>query len=378
MRVLTGLLLVLVALPAAAGEEDALARIEAGDLAGALRLAADVPDAEGLQRIAEAFYGVGSAEAVEHALAIFQRALVLREARAGEEPGPLSDLLHDLSSVHFAAGSYAQAEEAEKRALDLRSRVYPVGDVRTAESRRDLAFVHLVQGRLAEAAAELPPALAVIEAATAPDDWLQVAVGRNYLAELYRLQGRYGEAARVLEDLVAQARDKLGEANPRFPHFVNNLAGVYRDQERFDEAETLLRRSLALRLAADPRDEGDVAAATLNLAELYRVQGKLAEAEPLYTEALRLARAALPEGSPELLEFVNQKAVLDQAQGKRTQAEAAFEEALRLAEAGLSRDHPRVAQTQLDLGELLAEMGRCPQASPHLARALEIREQVFG
>src|SRR5262249_54147796 len=146
--------------------------------------------------------------------------------------------------------------------------------------------------------------------------------------------------------------EKLGEANPRFAHFLNNLAGIYRDQERFDEAETLLRRSLSLR-RAQHADDADLAAATLNLAELYRVQGKLEEAEPLYAEALRLARKALPAGSPELLEFVNQAAVLDRARGKRERARAGFGEALRLAEAGLGPDHPRVAQTRLDLGELL-------------------------
>ncbi len=382
MRVLTRLLLLsllLLPTPVLAGkEEDAVARIEAGDLAAALRIAEGVPDAPGLQKIAEAFYGVGSSEAVDDALRLFERALALREAKAAEEPGPLADLLHDLSGVHFNAGSYVDAETAETRALEIRSRIYGQGDPRTAESRRDLALVWLAQGRLREAAEALPPALAVIEAATGPDDWLQVAVGRNYLAELYRLQGRYDDAARVLEDLVVQAGEKLGETNPRFPHFLNNLAGIYRDQERFDEAETLLRRSLALRLAASPRDEGDVAAATLNVAELYRVQGKLAEAEPLYVEALRLARSALPEGSSELLEFVNQKAVLDRAQGKATRAQGEFEEALKLAEAGLSPDHSRVAQTRLDLGELLAEMGRCTQAAPHFARALEIREAAFG
>ncbi|HEX5042916.1 MAG TPA: CHAT domain-containing protein [Candidatus Polarisedimenticolaceae bacterium] len=380
MRLLIALLLTLLASSTAvAGEvEDALARIEAGDLAGAVQLAERVRDADALQKIAEAFYGVGSSQGEEAALRIFREALALREARAAEEPAPLADLLHDLSGVHYNAGSYAEAEDAEARALAIRSRIYPEGDVRTAESRRDLALCRLAEGRLAEAASELPPALAVIEAATGPEDWLQVAVGRNYLAELYRLQGRYGEAARVLEDLVAQAGEKLGEANPRFPHFLNNLAGIYRDQDRFDEAETLLRRSLALRLAASPRDDGDVAAATLNLAELYRVQGKPAEAEPLYTDALRLARGALPQGSPELLEFVSQKAVLDRAQGRLARAQGEFEEALKLAEAGLSPDHPRVAQTRLDLGGLLADRGRCPEARPHFARALAVREQVFG
>lgn len=381
MRVLIGLLLALAAAPSAgsapATEEDVVARLEAGDLAGALRLTEGDSDPDRLQRLAESFYGVGSAEAVEGAVQLFERALAVRETRVQEEPEPLAALLHDLSGVHFNAGDYAKAESLEARALAIRSRALPAGDVRTAESRRDLALVLLAQGRLKEASLELPVALAAIEAA-APDDWMQRAIGRNYLAELYRLQGRSAEAAEVLEGLVQEAEAKLGEGDPHFPRFLNNLAGIYRDQGRFDEGESLLRRSLALRKAATPPLDGDIAAATLNLAEVYRVQGKRDEAAPLYDEALRLARLALPEKSPELLEFVSQKAVLAREQGRLEEARAGLLEAIELAERGLGPEHPRVAQTRLDLAGVLTDLGRCPEAEPQLRRVLEVREQVLG
>jgi CHAT domain-containing protein len=361
-----------------AADADVVARIAAGDIAGAEKVALGArDDADRLQRIAESFYAAGSPEGIAAAKRCFARALELREARTDAEPEPLAALLHDLSGVRFNEGDFVGAEDAERRSLEIRSRIHPPEDPRTAESRRDLALILVAQGRLAEAAPDLVEALRVIESSPAIA-FAQVAVGRNYLAELYRLQGRYGEAASVLEDLVRQAEAKLGPEHPQFAFFLNNLSGVYRDEERFDEAETLLRRSLALRQAATPPDVGAVARATLNIAELHRIQGKLDEAEPLYAEALSLARTALGPQSPELLEFVNQLAVLHREKGQLDKAEPLFRQALDLAERGLGADHPRTAQSVLDLAETLREAGRCREAEPLYRRAVAAREKTLG
>ena len=390
-----GLLLIAAVEPRVAGsasQEDAEieARLEAGEVARALELAEAAIEREATQEgqapadlatrlegLAIRFHGTASAEGTSAALRLLERALAIREARADGEPGPLASLLHDLSGLYFDSGDFGRAEDAERRALAIRERIYPARDVLTAESRRDLGLVLLFQGRLHDAAAMLPDALAVIEGAENPD-WEQILAGRNYLAELYRMQARYAEAAGVLEDLVRLAPEKLGADSPQIPYYVNNLAGVCRDQGRFDEAETLLRRSLALRQAATPRDERAVARATLNLAELYRVQGKPDEAEPLYREALDLARKTLGSDSPELFEFLNQSAVLERERGRLAEAEPRLREALELAERGLGPDHPHVALARLDLAEVLRERGKCGAAEEHYRRALEIRERVFG
>ena len=396
-----GVILLLLALAAAGAQAgppsdaDVLARIEAGEIGKAETLAREVIDREAsvpgvpvsrladhLQRLAESFYGAGTRQASEAALRLFGRALSLRETRAVEEPGPLAGLLHDLSTIHFNGGDYEASETAERRALSIYESLEPPDALRAAQSRRDLGLISMAQGRLQEAASLLQESLEAIEVSAGADP-AQKAAGRNYLAELYRLQGRYAEAASVLEGLVREgpAAAGGGAANDEatlFPAFLNNLAGVYRDQERFDEAETLLRRSLALRQAASPRDDAGVALATLNIAELYRAQGKLAEAEPLYAEALRLARHALGAGNAGLFEFINQSAVLFREQGRHAKAEPRFREALALIESSLGPRHPRVAQSHLDLAELLRLRGRCQEADIHYRKAVEIRAASLG
>ncbi len=368
--------------PAGATDAAIEAHLAAGEVGRALELAQRIESAAGLEAAALTFYETGTGAGTDAARQLFERALALRERRADEDPEPLASLLDNLSGLYFDHGDYAKAEDAERRALEIFERIYPPDDPRTALARRDLGLVLAYEGRLRDAESSLVAALGVIEAApgaAAPDaDWAEIANGRNYLAELYRLEGRYAESAALLEELVRVAPERLGADSPQVPYYLNNLAGVYRDQGRFDEAETLLRRSRALREAASPRNDGAVATAILNLAELDRLQGKLEEAEPLYREALELARSAYGAESPELFEFLNQSAVLDRDRGLWAQAEPRFRQALALAEAKLGSDHPRVAQCRLDLAELLRARGACAVAEEQYRTATEIRERVFG
>ena len=70
---------------------------------------------------------------------------------------------------------------------------------------------------------------------------------------------------------------------------LNNLANVYRDQGKYGEAEDLLKRALAIREQALGANHPDVAASLVNLANVYRDQGKYGEAEGLYKRALIIA-----------------------------------------------------------------------------------------
>ena len=379
--------------PAADPDAPVQDRLAAGDVPGAAALAdaAIARDerelhlsagarADHIEGLAQRFYEASTAPAVAQAERLYEKSLALRESEADAHPAELAKTLHDFGALLFNRGAYDRAEELKSRALAIRERILPPSDPDTARTRRDLGVIVLAQGRLADAEARLVPAMAVLEASPtqSKDDWFELAVGRNDLAELRRQQGDYESAARILRDLVRDAESRLGESNPQFPYFLNNLAGIYRDQERYDEADSLLRRSLALRERAKPPDTYAVARARLNLAESYRWQGRFEDAAPLYEAALDGARKALGPDNPELGEFLSQLAVLRQDQGQLAKAEPPLRESLALAERGFGADAPRTAQSHLDLGELLRLRGRCAPARSHLDRAIAIREKAFG
>ncbi|NJM99279.1 MAG: tetratricopeptide repeat protein, partial [Phormidesmis sp. RL_2_1] len=52
----------------------------------------------------------------------------------------------------------------------------------------------------------------------------------NNLAELYRSQGRYGEAEPLFVEALAIRKTELGDRHPDTATSLNNLAGLYRSQ----------------------------------------------------------------------------------------------------------------------------------------------------
>ncbi|MEQ8386704.1 MAG: tetratricopeptide repeat protein [Coleofasciculus sp. A1-SPW-01] len=76
------------------------------------------------------------------------------------------------------------------------------------------------------------------------------------------------------------------------------MANLYYVQGRYGEAEPLYQKALELykRLLGD--DHPDVASSLNNLAYLYSSQGRYGEAEPLYQQALELCKRLLGDDHP--------------------------------------------------------------------------------
>ena len=72
---------------------------------------------------------------------------------------------------------------------------------------------------------------------------------------------------------------------------LNNLAELYKEEGRYGDAEPLYKRALATWKKALGPNHPDVAQSLNNLADLYSAQGRHADAEPLYKRAL----ASTPE-----------------------------------------------------------------------------------
>lgn len=103
----------------------------------------------------------------------------------------------------------------------------------------------------------------------------------NNHAELYRAQGRYGEAVALSKRTLAIREKVLGPDHLSTAISLNNLAELYRVQARYGEAETLLHRSLAIYGRLLGSEHPDTAARLNNLALLYFAMAKVPAAESL-------------------------------------------------------------------------------------------------
>jgi tetratricopeptide (TPR) repeat protein len=115
---------------------------------------------------------------------------------------------------------------------------------------------------------------------------LDLATCLNWMAELYRSQGRYGEAEPLYVRSLSIREQQLGQDHPDVAHSLNNLAVLYDSQGHYGEAEPLYVRSLSIREQQLGQDHPDVATSLNNLALLYASQGRYGEAEPFYVRSL--------------------------------------------------------------------------------------------
>lgn len=107
-----------------------------------------------------------------------------------------------------------------------------------------LAQAAAVEGRHDDAATHY---LAVIgDAETAGTDNLLLARAVDGLADLYRGQQRWSDAARLYQRSAALWDRLLGPDQPRLATTLQNLAVVYFSQQRYDDAEPLLVRATAI------------------------------------------------------------------------------------------------------------------------------------
>ncbi|NEP10634.1 MAG: tetratricopeptide repeat protein, partial [Symploca sp. SIO2C1] len=126
-----------------------------------------------------------------------------------------------------------------------------------------------------------------------------VATSINYLAYLYKLQGRYDEAEPLYLQALALLKKLFGHKHPNVAISISYLAGLYCSQGRYDEAELLYLQALALLRKLLGNEHPDIATSIHNLAYLYNSQGRYEEAEPLHLQALELRKKLLGNEHPD-------------------------------------------------------------------------------
>jgi tetratricopeptide (TPR) repeat protein len=207
--------------------------------------------------------------------------------RTGEGIYQLHQLLHEFFT---AKRSQMPAVEALQPQFFI---------VVVAEARRSKKTP--TRSLLQETTIVIPHLQIAIDRATSAKQEINVALGLEWLASLYRSQGRYSEAEPLYGRSLSIVEQQLGADHPDVAASLNNLAGLYKSQGRYSEAEPLYGRSLSIREQQLGADHPDVANSLNNLAGLYESQGRYSEAEPLYGRAVNLHECH--SVSPRLYQF---------------------------------------------------------------------------
>ncbi len=242
------------------------------------------------------------------------------------------------SSLEFAAGQFAAAEELAEQALALRDR--DENPMQWADAAFNLASIRLAVGHEAEAVDTLRAYIATFEEEVGhvhPD----VALGYQTLSVALLGSGDMVAGETALRTALDIFDRTIGDEHPAYANPLSDLAELEANRENYHQAITLARRALELRLehGAEPlRAAGNRLSIAHWLAEL----GRLDEADRELEQAQVEAVAAVGEAHPALAEYHVVQAGLAALRGRRAESLASMERAEALLVAAHGEDHPRV------------------------------------
>ena len=297
------------------------------------------------------------AEAIEAA----KKMLAIEREVFGDEHDEVLDSMDFLAQRQIDHDDFAAARKTREQILAIRRKVSGVDHWRTADARRALEHVTVLEK-------------------LSPDDRREVlrATLLNSLAERFVSIGQYAAAERPYRQALTIRQTKLGETHPDYAISLNNLAGLYESTADYAKAEPLYGQALDIRRKVLGEKHPRYATSLNNLAFLYMSMGDSAKAEPLFLQALEINRAVLGESHPDCATSLNNLAAMYRSRGDYVKAEPLYRQALDIRRKVLGENDSDYATSLNNLAVLYDSMGDYLAAEPLVLQALEIKRKVLG
>lgn len=249
--------------------------------------------------------------------------------RAGTPTELESGLANNLGVLSFYRGEYAQALEAHRAALKLRTQLWGAGHPLTARSHSNLGIALKHLGRLDEARAAYEQALAIEEQALDPSH-PQVADTLNNLGNVLYAQRSLADARRLFERSLRIKEGAYGPDSLPVAVTLSNLGALLLELPDLPAAEAALQRAVEIKEQRTGPDALTVAISLTNLSQARRAARRYGDALALDQRALAIRRVRQGEKHPDLAYNLNgvgeAKVMLKDLPGARK----ALEEALAL------------------------------------------------
>ncbi|MFI8861154.1 tetratricopeptide repeat protein [Streptomyces prasinus] len=257
---------------------------------------------------------------------------------------------------------HLRGRNSAERAV-LRSLTPPSGQDAPAEDQWDALTPHLVT-----------------LAATRPPEHHNTSLSNAYetAAERLHQQGHTARAIPLLEAVLAQCEQALGNTHPGTLNSRNNVASAYQAAGNLDRAIPLLEVTLAQSKQALGDTHPSTLASRNNLATAYQDAGDLDRAIPLLEVTLAQSKQALGDTHPDTLNSRNNLATAYQDAGDLDRAIPLHVATLAQREQGLGDTHPDTLVSRNNLANAYRAAGDLDRAIPLHVATLAQREQILG
>ncbi len=221
-------------------------------------------------------------------------ALKVREAVLGSNHLSVSTDLKNLGRLYYVTGRYALADNAIKRALEMREAQLGPYHPQVADIAE--IYAKLMRKTDREQEAQEQEARVAESRARHRSDWEAYKK-----AALKAMDDRNFFDAQAMWLAALEESSEFEPEDPRVITTLENLAEVYWKRGKYEKAEPLCKRILNVSERLLGKNHIDVALAANNLALVCERQGKYTEAVLLYKEALTIKEQLLGADNPDVV-----------------------------------------------------------------------------
>ena len=284
---------------------------------------------------------------------MFERSLAVRRETPSDEVGIVENLI-DLAGLHNDAGDTAAALRAYDEAMTYLHRHVGARHPLAIDILRNRCAARRVQGDAARAEADCQDALTLALQMHGNDSRASIDA-RRQLAALHVDQGKFAQAQREFTETQAWLVARLGREHPDVARNYNSL-GVTA-WERGDLSEALRALTHAVAIWRHGPNQTLLAAGLFNQAMVLHEAGFDADALPLLRESRQLRAAQFGAEHALVGDTDRLIGIVLAAQGEAVAARSVLKNAVQLTRAGYGPMHSHTLRAELTQARVLATGG---------------------
>ena len=211
----------------------------------------------------------------------------------GEQHPVYTTYLNNRAALYAALGNFTVAEADNRKALELKRKIFGPDALTVGASLRNLAHIVSLRNRaegerLYKEAVEL-----YAKDPKAPRfDYTSALLG---LSEAQRNRGDLAGARATLQHASDVAAKGLGDKHPLYAAVLCELGLVHQAAHEYPQAEQALQQAIDIVRETQGDSHPDLARYLLRLASVYDEAGDYRAAEPLYRHSLEISDRALAD-----------------------------------------------------------------------------------
>jgi len=301
-------------------------------------------------------------------------------AAAGSRPAPES--LYELALVELAMGDYTASIFSSRRAADLAQALRAQKPSDESLHRKAAMDALLLLHDAAQAAHEIPAAIAALEEAGSLVDkqaepllWADI---HEPLARFLLVHAKLDRAEELINDIIDIREELQGENHSALAYTLLLWTRLLYERPKYSGLEGIAARAERIFANQTPPDLAGIASALNSHALALQAQKRLTEAETLFRQTLAIGEKIFGPEHPNVAASLSNLGSLLKDTKRLAEAETLLRRALQIDEQCYGAMHPSVARVLGNLADLLVDTNRLAEAEPLLRRALTIYEQSFG